>query len=82
LYSSIGVLINRKHRKLSFLLRFTPLRLDYKKKSLEILKRLYFMATENCCGKLVCFRLIGEVNLLYCGVPASPRPFYRLSWAF
>lgn len=79
LFSSIGVLINKKHRKLTdFLLRFTPMRLDYKK-SLEILKRLYFIATENCCGKLVCFRLTDETNLLYNSVSASPRPFYRLS---
>lgn len=72
LYSSPGVLINRKHyRKLTdFLLRFTPLRLDYKK-SLEVLEGLNFMATENLYGKLVPFRLMGEHNLLQGHVPVS-----------
>lgn len=64
--SSPGVIINRKHygKLTDFLLRFTPLRLC-DKKSLEILERLNFMATENCCGELVLCRLTGEDNLFY-----------------
>lgn len=63
--SSPGVIINRKHGKLTdFLLRFTPLRLR-DKKSREVLERLNFMATENCCGELVLCRLTGEDNLFY-----------------
>lgn len=68
----MGVLINRKHGKLiDFLLRFTPLRLDYKKVSGDFEKTIFHGYRELLWRAFV---LTGEANLLYSGVqyPLDP----------